>query len=80
MAKKVERWQAAKVHQNLIRATIYLARLSDRMGAAGFTRDDKLYRLVRDAHYSMLSLVGEAEFLAGDRKNDPLRGLNIRDE
>lgn len=80
MAGKVERWQGAKVYQNLIRSTRYLARLVDRMAVVGFMRDDKLYRLARDAHYSMLRLVCEAENLSRNPKDDPIRGVNRRDE
>jgi hypothetical protein len=60
----LKHWQAARIN-DVVRPTVaYLSRLKRRMEKRGFPPDDRLFRLVTQAHASMQDLSMELHCLS----------------
>jgi hypothetical protein len=62
--KVIKPWQAAVIRRALGPAQRYLFRLRQRMSEVGFSRSDRLYQLVCNAHDAVFHLSIELHYLS----------------
>ena len=64
--KRLEKWQAEKLMDNLRPSLVFMSKLKSRMQQRGFPPDSRLFKLVDDAHEAVNDLFIELHYSSCD--------------